>query len=259
MADWDPGLYRRFEDERTRPARELLSRIPLTQTRTVYDLGCGPGNSTALLVDRFGREVVQGLDTSEAMLTGARLRLPETTFFLADASNWSPPEAADLIFTNAVLQWVPDHRTLLPRLFGLLAAGGVLAIQMPDNFAEPSHRAMRNVATNGPWSTLVGDAGAARAEIMLDTSGYYDLLSSLGAELDVWRTIYHHPMDSPAAIVSWVRSTGLKPFVDPLPPDQQADYLAAYEAEIDRAYPVRPDGKRLLAFPRLFIVARRLA
>ena len=200
-----------------------------------------------------------GLDTSEAMLASARLRLPETPFLLADAATWRPAEAADLIYTNAALQWVPDHHTLLPRLYRFLAPGGVLAVQMPDNLAEPSHRAMRNVAADGPWSPLVGNAGVGRAGRMLTASDYYDLLAGLGAELDIWRTIYHHPMDSPDAILSWVRSTGLKPFVDPLPPDQQAGFLAAYEAQIDEAYPVRTDGKRLLAFPRLFIVARRRA
>ena len=257
MADWDPGLYRRFEDERTRPAIDLLGRVPLARARSVYDLGCGPGNSTEVLVDRFGHDAVTGLDSSEAMLASARLRLPKTPFLLADATTWCPAEAADLIYTNAVLQWVPDHGTLLPRLYGLLAPGGVLAIQMPDNLAEPSHRAMRDVAADGPWSTLVGNAGAGRADRMLSASGYYDLLAGLGGELDIWRTTYHHPMESPGAIVSWVRSTGLRPFVDPLPPDQQAGYLAAYEARIDRAYPIQADGKRLLAFPRLFIVARR--
>ncbi len=231
--------------------------MPLTQARSVYDLGCGPGNSTELLVDRFGVEVVTGLDTSEAMLVSARLRLPQTSFLLADATTWCPAEAADLIYTNAVLQWVPDHRTLLPRLFALLAPGGVLAIQMPDNLDEPSHRAMRDVAADGPWRSIVSDAGASRADRMLTASGYYDLLAGLGAELDIWRTTYHHPMQSPEAIVSWVRSTGLRPFIDPLPPDLQAGFLAAYQAQIDRAYPIRSDGKRLLAFPRLFIVARR--
>ena len=259
MADWDPALYRRFEDERTRPAIDLLGRVPLSQARNVYDLGCGPGNSTALLVERFGRDAVTGLDTSEAMLASARLRLPQTRFLFADATTWCPAEAADLIFTNAVLQWVPDHRTLLPRLFGLLAPGGVLAIQMPDNLDEPSHRIMREVAADGPWSPVVGTAGASRADRMLTAQGYYDLLAGLGASLDIWRTTYHHPMESPDAIVSWVRSTGLRPFVDPLPPDQQAGFLAAYQARIDRAYPIRADGKRLLAFPRLFIVARRRA
>ena len=259
MTDWDPALYRRFEDERTRPAADLLGRVPPTPARSVYDLGCGPGNSTALLVSRFGHDAVVGLDTSEAMLTSARLRLPSTPFLLADATTWRPAEAADLIFTNAVLQWVPDHRKLLPRLFGLLAPGGVLAIQMPDNLDEPSHRAMRDVAADGPWSPLVGNAGASRADRMLTALDYYDLLAGLGAELDIWRTTYHHPMDSPGAIVCWVRSTGLRPFLDPLPPDQQVGFLAAYEAQIDRLYPIRSDGKRLLAFPRLFIVARRIA
>jgi trans-aconitate 2-methyltransferase len=258
MADWNPALYTRFEDERTRPAAELLARVPHDAPRLAYDLGCGPGNSTALIAARFPEAEVIGLDTSPAMLESARTRLPGLAFALADAATWTPERAPDLIYANAVLQWLPDHPVLLPRLFGVLAPGGVLAVQMPDNLAEPSHRLMRETAASGPWAEAIGDpAVAGRVGRMLDPAGYYDLLAPLAADLDVWRTAYHHPMADAAAIVSWVRATGLRPFLDPLDPDQTAGFLAAYETAIDAGYPPRTDGRRLLAFPRVFIVARK--
>ncbi|MCJ2140539.1 trans-aconitate 2-methyltransferase [Methylobacterium sp. E-066] len=258
MADWNPALYTRFEDERTRPAAELLARVPLTEPRLAYDLGCGPGNSTALIAARFPKAEVIGLDTSPAMLESARTRLPRLAFALADAATWTPERAPDLIYANAVLQWLPDHPVLLPRLFGLLAPGSVLAVQMPDNLAEPSHRLMRETAASGPWAGAIGDpAIAGRLGRMLEPAGYYDLLAPLADTVNVWRTAYHHPMADAAAIVAWVSATGLRPFLDPLDPDQTAGFLAAYEAAIDAGYPPRSDGRRLLAFPRVFIVARK--
>ncbi len=258
MADWDPALYARFEDERTRPAAELLARVPLDAPRFACDLGCGPGNSTELIVRRFPGAEVVGLDTSDAMLDSARRRLPGVAFARADAATWAPERAPNLIFANAVLQWVPDHPALLPQLFGLLAPGGVLAVQMPDNLAEPSHRLMREVAADGPWAQAIGDpAVAGRLGRMLSAERYYDLLAPLAAEVDLWRTAYQHRMASAAAIVEWVSATGLRPFVDPLPPDLRSGFLSAYGAAVEGAYPPRADGRRLLAFPRLFIVARR--
>ena len=258
MADWDPALYARFEDERTRPPPQLLARVPLDAPRLASDLGCGPGNSTELIVRRFPGAEVVGLDTSDAMLDSARRRLPDVAFARADAATWAPERAPDLIYANAVLQWGPDHPARLPRLFGLLAPGGGLAVQMPDNLAEPSHRLMREVAADGPWAAAIGDpAVAGRLGRMLSVDRYYDLLAPLAAEVDLWRTAYQHRMASAAAIVEWVSATGLRPFVDPLPPDLKSGFLSAYGAAVERAYPPRADGRRLLAFPRLFIVARR--
>jgi trans-aconitate 2-methyltransferase len=241
MLDWNPALYRRYEDERTRPAQELLARVPLPEAIRAVDLGCGPGNSTELLVHRFPKAQVTGTDNSEAMLASARERLPQARFELSDIATWAPQEAPDLIYANAALQWVPDHEKLIPRLFAALAPGGVLAIQMPDNREEPTHRLMRAVAAELPLG------------------GYYDLLAPDAAKVDVWHTIYQHPMADASAIVEWVRGTGLKPFVDRLPADLQASYLAEYERRVNEAYPPRSDGKRLLAFPRMFIVAQRKA
>lgn len=258
MLDWNPALYRRYEDERTRPAQELLARVPLTAAARVVDLGCGPGNSTELLVRRFSGAAVVGTDNSEAMLVSARERLPQARFELSDIARWQPELPPDLIYANASLQWVPGHETLIPRLFAALAPGGVLAVQMPDNREEPTHRLMREVAAEAPWAQAIGDADKLRT-MLLPIDGYYDLLAADAAQVDVWRTAYQHPMASAAAIVEWVRGTGLKPFVDRLPADLQAGYLAEYERRVDAAYASRADGKRLLAFPRMFIVAQRKA
>ena len=255
MADWNAALYRQFEQERTRPAQELLNRVTLGNPRAIVDLGCGPGNSTELLVQRFPKAEVLGLDSSDDMLASARARLPGCRFIKADIAAWQPDQAPDLLYANAALQWVPDHARLFPHLLSLLAAGGCLAIQMPDNLDEPSHRLMRAVAAQDPWASLIGDAGAKRAKRQPATA-YYDLLAR-AAEIDIWQTTYHHLMPSAEAIVSWVRATGLRPFLDPLPPEMQSDFLTAYQREIEAAYPPHADGMRLLAFPRLFIVARR--
>jgi trans-aconitate 2-methyltransferase len=255
MSDWNPALYSRFEDERTRPAAELLARVALAAPQRVVDLGCGPGNSTELLVERFGSARVVGIDTSRAMLSTARQRLPQVAFEQGDIAAWSPAEPVDLAYANAALQWVPDHERLFPRLLSALAPGGALAVQMPDNLDEPSHTLMRDTAADTRFASWIGDAEKLRAHI-LPAQRYYDLLVPL-AEVDVWRTTYYHRMDDAAAIVQWLRATGLKPFLDPLTPELQSQYLAYYERRIDVAYPARADGKRLLGFPRLFIVARR--
>ncbi|RYY86471.1 MAG: trans-aconitate 2-methyltransferase [Comamonadaceae bacterium] len=256
MSDWNPALYRRYEDERTRPARELLARVPLVSPARVVDLGCGPGNSTELLTDRFAQAEVVGIDTSAAMLDSARQRLPDVLFEQADIAGWQPAQRPDLAYANAALQWVPDHRTLFPRLFSCVAPGGVLAVQMPDNHDQPTHRAMREVAALSPFADAIGDPAQLRPA-MLQVGDYYDLLAPEAEAVDVWHTVYQHPMASPAAIVEWVSSTGLKPFVDRLAPEARQAYLAEYERRIAAAYPVRTDGRLLLAFPRMFIVARR--
>jgi trans-aconitate 2-methyltransferase len=258
MSDWNPDLYRQFEDERTRPASDLLAQVDLTQPVHAVDLGCGPGNSTQLLRDRFPSATILGTDTSEAMLVTARERLPACHFERSDIATWQPSSPPDLLFANASLQWVDDHATLIPRLFSTLAPGGTLAIQMPDNREEPTHRLMREVAALSPWSALIGNAASKRTKV-LPIPDYYDLLSPLAAKTQVWRTVYHHPMGSAADIVEWLRATGLKPFVDPLPAALQTSFLDLYRERIAEAYPPRTDGRLLLAFPRMFIVAQRAA
>ena len=256
MADWNAALYLTFEDERTRPARDLLARVPLAGPASAVDLGCGPGNSTELLAERWPEARLTGLDSSDDMLAAARRRLPHASFEKADLARWTAPEPVDLIFANAVLQWVGDHDTLFPRLAQQLAPGGVLAVQMPDNLDEPSHRLMRETAADGPWATKLGDAAAIRVRIG-SPAAYYDLLRPHASGVDIWRTTYFHPLEGPDAIITWLSATGLKPFLDPLEAVERDAFLASYRRRIARAYPTHGDGRVLLAFPRLFIVARR--
>lgn len=254
MADWSPSTYLKFEDERTRPARDLLAQVPLTAPRRVVDMGCGPGNSTELLVERFPVAEVIGLDSSPNMLAEARLRVPGARFDMADASSWVPEPGTELVFANAIYQWVPGHIEAFGRLLGGLPAGGVLAVQMPDNMAEPSHVLMREVATSGPWAERL--RGAARLPLP-SVRTYYDAVRPVSQRLDIWHTIYNHVLAGPEAIVEWVKSTGLRPFIDPLEPGERDEFLGRYLEKIAEAYPRTVDGNVLLRFPRLFIVAVR--
>ena len=257
MVDWDAGLYLKFEDERTRAAIDLLRRVPLGQIECCVDLGCGPGNSTELLLERFPTARIAGLDSSAAMVAKARERLPGIAFDRVDLRDWTPAERFDLIFANAVLQWLPDHPTLLPRLVSYLKTGGCLAVQMPDNLHEPSHLLMAQVASNGPWSAALAAAATAR-ETIGSFEDYYACLQRAGCRVDIWRTTYVHALDGVGAIVEWFKATGLKPYLDPLPPHDRAVFLQRYQLELAHAYPAQADGKVLLRFPRLFFVAQRL-
>ncbi|MFC1459808.1 trans-aconitate 2-methyltransferase [Microvirga arabica] len=256
MADWNAGQYLTFEDERTRPAVDLIGRVPLKEIRSAVDLGCGPGNSTELIVRRYPGAGVLGLDSSPDMLTKARARLPEVTFQEADIATWDPDERYDLIFANAVLQWLPDHARLLAKLAACLDAGGCLAVQMPNNLDEPSHSLMRKVAQEGPWAEKLKTGSVARVKIGA-FENYYSWLLQAGCSVDLWQTAYVHPLADAQAIIEWLKSTGLRPYLDPLSPEEQSAFLDRYYIEIEKAYPAQQDGKVLLRFPRLFFVAQK--
>jgi trans-aconitate 2-methyltransferase len=254
--DWSATQYLKFEDERTRPSRDLLARVPLDSPRRAVDLGCGPGNSTQLLIERFPDADVIGVDASPDMLRQARERLPGGTFVAGDLSTWMPEPGTDLLFGNAVFHWVPDHPKVLARLLRALAPGGVLALQMPDNADEPSVMLMKKVAASGPWTALIAQAKAARHQ-QLRPEEYYDLLRPLCSRVDVWHTHYNHMIDSHAGVVEWFKGSGLRPLLAPLDAAMRATFIAEYTDEIRRAYPLRCDGKVMLTFPRLFILAVR--
>jgi len=255
ITDWRADAYRRFEAERTRPAADLLARVPPDARRSIVDLGCGPGNSTALLAERHPKAAIVGLDSSPNMLAAARARLPRADFRQGDIAEWSDP-SAELVFANAALQWVPDHIGVMRRLAAELPARGCLAVQMPDNEDEPSHALMREIAATARFRDKLADAAAARERIG-GFAEYDDALSASCEEVDVWRTTYVHRLAGPDAIVAWLESTGLRPFLNPLDADERADFLALYRAGVARAYPARAGGGALLPFPRLFIVATR--
>lgn len=253
MPTWDDQQYLKFADERTRAARDLLARVPLDAAQHIVDLGCGPGNSTALLAERWPQARIVGVDSSAEMLRTARRDLPQLEWVEADLRTWRPQAPVDLLFANAVMQWLPDHARLLPALLQQVRPGGVLAIQMPCNFDEPSHRLMRE--TPGPWAERV--AGARAIAPVAGPAWYYDLLAPHAGRIDLWQTTYQHVLADAQAIVEWVRGTGLRPYLEALHEDERNAYLAAYLAAIDDAYPVRSDGRRLFPFPRLFMIVTR--
>ena len=254
---WSAKQYTVFEDERTRPVRDLLAALPEIKARTVVDLGCGPGNSTEVLAARFPGAAVGGLDSSPDMIASARQRLPQIPFTVAKIETWNDRGPFDVILANAVLQWIQNHAVVLPALIGKLSPGGALAFQMPDNLDTPAQELMREVAASGPWSNALSSAAGARATIE-NPEYYYDLLRPLCARVDVWRTIYHHPLaGGPPAIVEWFKGSGLRPFLAPLNHEEREEYLKRYTAALRDAYRTLPDGSVLLPFPRLFAVAVR--
>jgi trans-aconitate 2-methyltransferase len=259
-SDWSAQQYLKFETERTRPARDLLAQIPLTSPTRVVDLGCGPGNSTELLAKQFPDANVTGLDSSPDMVEKARKRLPNLEFTLGDLSSYTPAdnEKPDLLYSNAVYQWIPyDQR--IPIFVNLLQAqkpGAVFAFQVPDNFNEPSHQAMREVAEAGPWADTLKSVVIFRKPFQ-SPQQLYDSLKPLCSELNIWHTYYYHILQDHQAIVEWVKATGLRPYLDPLSAEEKPAFTEQYLKKIEHAYPVLVDGKVCLRFPRLFVVAVR--
>jgi trans-aconitate 2-methyltransferase len=254
MADWSARQYLKFEDERTRPARDLLAQVPLTSPGQAFDLGCGPGNSTELLVERFPKAEVTGIDSSAEMIAAARKRLPQCRFIEADLAAWIPTRESELLFSNAVFHWVPDHLAVLQRLCDRLAKGGVIAVQMPDNINEPVHTLAAATARDGAWAERLASANEIR-ETIPEPGRYYEALKPKTSRIDIWHTIYNHPLDGAEGVVAWNRSTGLRPYLNLLEKHEQEAFLRQYTARIAEAYPPRGDGKVLLRFPRLFVVA----
>jgi trans-aconitate 2-methyltransferase len=256
VTDWNSTLYLKFERERTRAARDLLAQLPEFEPRNVFDLGCGPGNSTELLATAFPRATIVGIDFSDDMLAVAKSRLGSAKFIKQDIENWRPTGSVDLIFANAALQFVPNHHELMTRLVSFLSDGGWLAVQMPNNIHESSHALMRMVAADGPWANRLMLIAKTRALIgTLDD--YYRLLTSLCSSVDIWQTTYLHPLDGADGIVEWFEGSGLRPFLEPLNFWEREMFLSRYRSELGAAYPTQPNGKVLLRYPRLFFVAQR--
>ncbi|MDR6634935.1 trans-aconitate 2-methyltransferase [Phyllobacterium sp. 1468] len=256
QAEWSPDQYLKFEDERTRAANDLLSAVPNQNVKFAVDLGCGPGNSTELIVKRYPHAEVLGIDSSADMTAKAKERLPGCEFAVADIGVWQPQRNADLLYANAVMQWLPDHDRLFPRLMGFLNRGGSLAIQMPDNLQEATHVAMREVAADARWAARVTQADATRSEIGT-ASFYHQLLRPHCQHVDIWRTTYHHPLQGLDGVIEWFKGSGLRPYLSLLNHDERADFLDRYKQRLAQFYKPMDDGMVLLPFPRMFIVATR--
>jgi trans-aconitate 2-methyltransferase len=256
MAAWDPNRYLRFDAERTRPCWDLVGRVDLPDPKVVVDLGCGPGNSTAVLRARWPTTRLIGVDSSAEMLRAARASGVPAEWQEARIEAWVPPTPPDLIFSNAAFQWVPGHLEQMARLLGRLAPRGAIAVQVPANDTDVSHAALRAVVARAGWTTRLGPI--SRGEDVPSLDVYYDRLTGLCARLDLWDTEYLHILEGPEAVVDWTRSTMLRPWLAAL--DDGADterFLSEYGSEIAARFPRRPDGRVLFPFRRRFVIGYR--
>jgi len=255
---WDPAVYSRYAGERTRPFVDLLARVDARDPRRVLDLGCGEGTATASLAARWPAAEVVGVDSSPEMLAAAaRSAVPgRLTFTLGDVRNWAPDSPVDVVVSNAVLHWVPEHADVMTRWAGWLAPGGWLAVQVPGNFRAPTHALLAQLCRSPRWAARVGNAAPA-ADAVLEPSGYLDVLTAAGLAADVWETTYLHVLTGEDPVLGWVRSTVLRPVLARLGDDDAAALTAEYADALRSAYPARPDGTTVLPFRRIFAVGSR--
>jgi trans-aconitate 2-methyltransferase len=259
MPTWAPEQYLRFEQERAWPCRDLVARIGIDPVRSVIDLGCGPGTSTAVLGERWPHAYITGLDNSTAMLERARQGFPQYEWMMGDIAEWARDSGADydVVFSNAALQWLEDHEDIYPRLLHRVRAGGVLAVQMPADMDAPAHRIMRELALSATWREYF-ESSSVREWHVHDTGFYYDVLANRATRLELWETEYIHIMPNPESIGGWYAGSGLRPFLDVLPSDNCRDrFLEDYIAALRGIYPPRRDGRVLFPFRRLFLIAYR--
>lgn len=252
---WNPEQYLAFADQRTRPANELLARIALKRPRRIVDLGCGPGNSTRALCQRWPDAGITGIDNSPQMLARARGEGLRASWREADIATWRPDQPVDLIYSNATLHWMDDHARIFPALLSHVAQDGALAVQMPRNFDAPSHRLLREVAQSGPWASRLSgklpDAPVGAPDF------YYDLLARRSQAVDIWETDYLQVMEGDDPVLDWIKGTALVPVMAALDAPDQTAYLEVLAARLRAAYPRRSDGKTLFSFRRLFLIAYR--
>jgi trans-aconitate 2-methyltransferase len=250
---WDPKAYLTFENERTRPAAELLARIPQDQPNRVIDLGCGPGNSTALLAARWPDAMLEGLDNSAEMLAQAKASGVRANWIQSDIASWSPRARFDVVYANAAFQWVGNHETLLPKLISHVAPGGTVAFQVPRNFDEPSHTVLRALADEPRWRDPLKSAREWWS--VHAPADYYAMLEPHTARIDIWETEYLQALDGEDAVYRWTSGTGARPFINALSGKDREDFIAEYKHRLAAAYPKRPTGRTLFPFQRLFCVA----
>jgi trans-aconitate 2-methyltransferase len=256
MSTWNAAQYLRFGDERTRPCRDLAAKVEVAAPARVIDLGCGPGNSTAVLRERWPAAQIAGLDSSQEMLAKARADQPAALWVHGDIAQWATDEGRrfDVVFSNAALQWLPDHGALLPRLMARVAPGGALAAQLPTYSEQAGQRMIRELAWSERWrGRFVKEPADWRTE---SVGFYYDALAGLAARLELWETEYVHVVDGTQAVVEWYGATGLRPYLNALATEaERAAFIEEYRKAIEPHYRGQADGRILFPFRRLFIVA----
>jgi trans-aconitate 2-methyltransferase len=249
---WDPDRYLTYADERGRPFVELLARLDATSPATVVDLGCGPGNLTALLAERWPDAELYGVDSSPEMIAKARAAHADIDFEVGDVRDWRPAEPVDVLVSNATLQWVPGHLDLLPGLVAAVRPGGWLAFQVPGNFDQPSHTIRTELAATPPYAAHTADVAVPSAH---DAATYLDALTRLGCTVDAWETTYLHLLHGEDPVFTWVSGTGAGPTLQALPDDLRPGFEREFKARLRAAYPEHA-GEVILPFRRVFVVAR---
>ncbi len=255
MADWNSELYLKFKEQRTQPAIDLAARLDGCPSE-IIDLGCGPGNSTRVLVQRFPEASVIGADSSENMLAMARSNAPALDFIKLDLNDDFSElnDMFDMVFSNACLQWLPNHAELLPRIFALVKKGGALAAQIPMNYDEPIHKIIARISESEKWSAKFPEK---RIFGTLTQSEYFDILSGMTDDFEIWQTTYCHRMPSIESIIEWYRSTGLRTYLAALSEEDGAEFIADITAELEKEYPKQKNGEIIFRFPRFFFIAKK--
>jgi len=258
---WDANLYLKFADHRMRPALDLMGRLdPVSGQRpghAIYDLGCGAGNITRVLAERFVDSPVIGIDSSDEMLAKARTQTtdPRVTFASGDLARFAPSLPPAILYSNAAYHWLEGHIDMFPGLLRLLPSGGQLAVQMPRNHEAPSHSLMVTAMNAGPWKDKLAQVRGIRA--VHEPGRYYDALKPLCSGLEIWETVYQQPLTGKDPVAQWTAGTGLRPYMAVLSEAEGKAFYDTYASMLAEAYPVRADGITLFPFRRLFIVARR--
>ncbi|HVV22024.1 MAG TPA: trans-aconitate 2-methyltransferase [Pseudonocardiaceae bacterium] len=251
---WDPTTYLTFADHRGRPFRDLVARIAAEQPRRVVDLGCGPGNQTLTLADRWPGAVIEGIDSSPEMVSAAREAGVDA--HVGDVNAWTPKPDTDVVLTNAVLQWVPDHRALLRKWAGELPSGAWLAMQVPGNFGAPSHALIREQANSPTWRASLSTMVLREEDVVATPLEYANLLMDAGCQVDAWETTYMQLLTGEDPVLEWVVGTALRPIKAALSPDDWTAFVDELAPKLRAAYPARPDGTTWFEFRRVFAVAR---
>ncbi len=252
---WDPNQYMAFENHRLRPALDLLGRVPLASPKAVVDLGCGTGNVTAIMKDRWPQAKITGVDSSKEMLDKAKAEHEGIVWQRKDVARWNPRTKYDVIYSNATLHWLPDHEKLFPSLMKRLKPGGYLAVQIPGNFNAPTHTLMHDAARAGSWHEHLKPV--LKGSPVLDPADYYRILAPHADRLDVWETTYMQRLTGENPVAEWTKGTWLKPLLDALEEPDKSAFEAEYRKRILEAYPPETDGSTLLPFRRIFIVASK--
>lgn len=254
MKKWNADQYLMFKDERTQPAKDLASQLHPDHPTIILDIGCGPGNSTAVLAERYPDADILGIDNSEEMIAAARANYPHLKFQKFDAAGDlnALGQPFDIVFSNACIQWIPDHENLIKNMMSLLTSGGMLAVQIPMIWEEPVHKELQALAVSEKW---VAEMRVEECFHHLRYEEYYDVLAACSSDFRAWETVYMHRMQSHESILEWYRGTGMLPYLSVLPEDKKHSFEEDYLARLKNVYAKQKNGEILFRFPRFFFVA----